>query len=167
MVLNKDGQKLTNDSFTLLDDDDALDPNKAQIVPLARFLEAVEADTLSGRTAPVGVLLAPADDTRAIADHLDTIDLIAIDFPQYKDGRGFTHARLLREQLGWTGDLRAIGDVLFDQLNYMLRVGFTSFDIKKDYDVDHFADAISAFSEAYQQPVDGAATVIEKRHAVG
>ncbi len=167
MILNKDGQKLVDDSFTLLDDDAPLDKAQAQILPLARFLTAIEDGSLTGRTAPLGVLLAPADDTRAIADHLEQLDLIAVEFPQYKDGRGFTHARLLREQLGWTGDLRAVGDVLFDQLNYMLRTGFSSFDVRKDYDADHFAEAIGAFTEAYQQPGLGRTTVIEKRHAVG
>ncbi|MEN8723026.1 MAG: DUF934 domain-containing protein [Alphaproteobacteria bacterium] len=167
MVLNKDGQKLVEDSFTLLADDDALNNDQAQILPLARFLDAVEDGSLNARTAPLGVLLAPADDTRALVDHLGKLALIAIDFPQYKDGRGFTHARLLREQLGWTGELRAVGDVLFDQLNYMLRTGFSTFDVRKAYDVEHFADAINAFTEAYQQPGDGRITVIEKRHAVG
>ncbi len=75
----------------------------------------------------LGVLIAPADDVRKLEPHLDRIALIAVAFPAFNDGRGFSHATLLRERLGYTGEVRAVGDVLIDQVPLMLRTGFDSF----------------------------------------
>ena len=96
--------------------------NEKPILPLAAFLERAEA----GETG-LGVLVMPSDDVRALAPYLDRIALVALSFPAFSDGRAFSHASLLRERLGFTGEIRAVGDVLIDPLPLMLRVGITSF----------------------------------------
>jgi len=72
-------------------------------------------------------LIAPADDVLKLEPYLDRIALISVAFPAFNDGRGFSHAALLRERLGYQGELRAVGDVLIDQVPLMLRTGFDSF----------------------------------------
>ena len=96
--------------------------NEKPILPLTAFLEKAEA----GETG-LGVLIMPADDVRTLAPHLDKIALVAVSFPAFNDGRSFSHASLLRERLGYKGEIRAVGDVLIDPLPLMLRVGITSF----------------------------------------
>jgi uncharacterized protein (DUF934 family) len=96
--------------------------NERPILPLATFLEKAEA----GETG-LGVLILPADNVKALAPHLDKIALVAVSFPAFSDGRAFSHASLLRERLGFKGEIRAVGDVLIDPLPLMLRVGVTSF----------------------------------------
>lgn len=159
MALIKQSTRVTNDPYVRLDDDEAITDQPAILLPLERFL--TEQDAVAAYQGKLGVILAPADDTRALTDHFDRLSLIAIDFPAYKDGRGFTHARLLREQLRWTGELRAIGDVLYDQLQFMVRVGFDAFEVRKDFDAAHFEEAIKTFSAAYQ----GQENIVAKRHA--
>lgn len=103
------------------------------LVPLERL--AAVSDELGqslgkdagGNTRRVGVMLAPDDDIEALAGRLDAVSLIALEFPKFSDGRAFSHAARLRGQYGYSGELRAIGDVLIDQIPMMLRVGFTSF----------------------------------------
>ncbi|MCM2292843.1 DUF934 domain-containing protein [Allorhizobium sp. BGMRC 0089] len=93
------------------------------LLPLDDFLHAVE----ETNDIDLGVLVRPADDVMRLKSHLDRIALIAVQFPAFNDGRGFSHASLLRERLGYQGELRAVGDVLIDQVPLMLRTGFTSF----------------------------------------
>jgi uncharacterized protein (DUF934 family) len=95
--------------------------NEKPILPLASFLEKAAA----GETN-LGVLIQPADNVRALEPHLDKIALVAVSFPAFNDGRAFSHASLLRERLGYEGELRAVGDVLIDPIPLMLRCGITS-----------------------------------------
>jgi uncharacterized protein (DUF934 family) len=95
--------------------------NEKPLLPLASFLEKAEAGE-----GGLGVLVQPADNVKALAPHLDKIALVAVNFPAFNDGRAFSHASLLRERLGYRGELRAVGDVLIDQIPLMLRVGITS-----------------------------------------
>lgn len=96
--------------------------NQKPIVSLQSFIERAEA----GETG-LGVLIQPADDVRGLAPYLDRIALVALSFPAFNDGRAFSHASLLRERVGYAGEVRAVGDVLIDQIPLMLRVGITSF----------------------------------------
>ncbi|MDQ0453749.1 DUF934 domain-containing protein [Rhizobium paknamense] len=93
------------------------------LLPLDAFLSAVAETNEVG----LGVLIKPADDVTKLAAHLDRVELIAVQFPAFNDGRGFSHASLLRERLNYQGELRAVGDVLIDQVPLMLRTGFNSF----------------------------------------
>ena len=77
--------------------------------------------------AQFGLVVEPSDDVEELADYLDQISLIAISFPAFADGRGFSSARLLRERLGYEGEIRAIGNYLLDQMPFLLRCGVDSF----------------------------------------
>lgn len=96
--------------------------NEKPILGLSAFLEKAEAGEQT-----LGVLIAPADDVLALQPYLDRIALVALSFPAFNDGRAFSHASLLRARLGFGGEVRAVGDVLIDQVPHMLRCGITSF----------------------------------------
>ncbi|MDE2002525.1 MAG: DUF934 domain-containing protein [Betaproteobacteria bacterium] len=98
----------------------------------------------------VGVWLAPADDPAALVEDLALVPLIAIDFPQFTDGRGYSHARLLRGRLGFLGELRAIGDIQRDQLYYLAQCGFDAFSIPDAMDAAAALKAFGDFSDGYQ-----------------
>ncbi|QKK15249.1 DUF934 domain-containing protein [Rhizobium indicum] len=77
----------------------------------------------------LGVLIKPADDVRRLEPYLDRLEIVAVAFPAFNDGRAFSHASLLRQRLGYINELRAVGDVLIDQVPLMLRVGIDSFSV--------------------------------------
>jgi uncharacterized protein (DUF934 family) len=117
------------------------------IVPLAAW--QANRDALRAR-AEVGVWLAPEDDPLALAGDVGSLTLIAIDFPRFTDGRGYSSARLLRERLHYRGELRAIGDVQRDQLHYLAQVGFDALAVREDLDVDAALASLRDFSDGYQ-----------------
>lgn len=117
------------------------------IVPLALWLDARAALIARG---DAGVWLAPADDPAAIASDLKYLPVIAIDFPSFTDGRGYSTARLLRERFGYLGELRAVGDVARDQLFYLREVGFDAFDISDDRDLVEALFGLHDFGDGYQ-----------------
>ena len=121
------------------------------IVPLAVWLAQREA--LATR-AELGVWLAPDERAEAIKDDLGRFAVIAIDFPKFTDGRGYSTAFNLRRRLGWTGELRAIGDVLRDQLFQMQRCGFDAFATRQDRSIHDALKGLTVFSETYQASVD-------------
>jgi uncharacterized protein (DUF934 family) len=106
---------------------------------------------------PDMVVLEPTDDPRALADRLPGLKLIAVNFPKYGDGRGYSIARLLRERYGYKGELRAVGVVARDHLQLMAQCGFDSFQLREGEDAQAALAAVEDFSEAYQanaaQPV--------------
>lgn len=126
-------------------------PTGKVIVPLAVW-QAQHA-TLQTRK-DVGVWLASDERPEALKDDAANLPLIAIDFPKFGDGRGYSIAYNLRMRYDYTGELRAIGDVLRDQLFYMQRVGFNSFAVRADRDVNDALKGLSDFSESYQQSWD-------------
>lgn len=118
------------------------------LVPLSLWLQHREG--LAERPGPLGVWLASEDDPEALSDSLDTLALIAVEFPAFTDGRGYSTARILRERLGYRGELRAIGDVLRDQLFLMRRCGFDSFQIRADRDAAAALASFGDFHHGYQ-----------------
>jgi uncharacterized protein (DUF934 family) len=136
-------------------------PEGPVLVPLARWIAGAEA--LLARP-PTGVWLAPADDPAALAPWIDRLRVVAVDFPKFTDGRGYSIAFLLRTRLGYRGELRAIGDVLPDQLAYMKRVGFDAFALRADRKAGHALAALAAFSEAYQGSVDQPLPAFRRHH---
>jgi len=130
----------------------ALPPGRI-IVPLALWLTQAEALVARGN---VGVWLAGTDDPAQLAPWLERLSLVAVDFPKFTDGRGFSIAYLLRSRFGWRGELRAIGDVLPDQVFYMQRVGFDAFAVRSDRSVATALRALKTFSDAYQGSWDNA-----------
>ena len=131
------------------------------IVPLAVW-KAHKAELMARPQR--GVWLAPEETAQDIAVDLADLQLIAIDFPAFADGRGYSTAALLRSRFGWRGELRAIGDVLKDQLFYLSRVGFDAFAVRADKDIEDAAKALSDFSETYQAAVDEPLPLFRRRN---
>lgn len=126
---------------------------------------AVTLESFAGQSNATAVRVEPGEDARALLSYLDRLSLVEVNFPAYTDGRGYSAARILREA-GYTGELRAVGDVLIDQIAYMRRCGFDSF--KPDHPLDD-ADAEAAlarYNEVYQKVVDGRQPIWAKRHEV-
>lgn len=123
------------------------------VVPLALWLER-HAELMA--RGEVGVWLAGADDPSPIAPWLPHLPLVAVDFPKFTDGRGYSVAYLLRSRFRYRGELRAIGDVLPDQLYFMHRVGFDAFAVRPDKDVRQALRSLQPFSDAYQGSWDNA-----------
>ena len=103
------------------------------------------------------VVLEPTDDPRSLAERLPGLKVIAVNFPKYGDGRGYSIGRLLRERYGYKGELRAIGVVARDHLQLLAQCGFDSFQLRDGEDVVEALKGLDDFSEAYQasaaQPV--------------
>ena len=107
-----------------------------------------------GAKGALGVRLSPADDPALLANDLDKLALIAVEFPAFADGRGYSAATLLRERYGYKGELRAVGDVLRDQVFLLSRVGFTTFALRDDQNVEKALAAFNDFSSYYQHAAD-------------
>jgi len=118
-----------NEVWKQLADEAAVPENGAIVVPFNRFLETPE--IFIGRAAPVAVLIEPGDKVEDLAAQLPHLSKIFVAFPKFTDGRGFSAARVLREQLGYEGDIRATGDYILDQVPLMRRCGVSSFEIAK------------------------------------
>ena len=126
---------------------------------------AVTLDAFLGQTNATAVRIEPGDDARALLPYLDRIRLIEVSFPTFRDGRGYSAARILREA-GYDGELRAEGDVLVDQLLYMRRCGFDSFAPAAPIDAKVAAASLGRFPNFYQAAADGAVPVWKLRHGV-
>ena len=134
------------------------------IVTLAQW--QLEPDTWLARGTPLGVVLSPADRVEQIAAELEHFTLVAAEFSGPAEGRGYTQARQLREQWGFKGELRATGYVRRDQLFFMARCGFNSFELT-DTDIEDAFTAFSTFTAAYQPSNDlGLAHKLRKTVAV-
>ena len=127
-------------------------PSDNPIVPLAVWL--ARRDELLARQRPVGVWLDSHEGPESIAGDIERFAVIAVNFPKFADGRGYSTARLLRERHGYTGELRAIGDVLQDQLYYMKRCGFDAYAVRADKDIAAALAGLDDFSESYQAAAD-------------
>ena len=123
-------------------------------VALADFLGA------SNATA---VRIEPGEDARALLPHLERIALVEVSFPAFGDGRGYSSARILREA-GYTGELRATGDVLVDQMDHMRRCGFDSFAPNAAIDPEVLQASLDRYAFRYQPAADAAVPVWKLRH---
>ncbi len=123
----------------------------------------VTVDSFLDQSNATAVRIEPGDDARALLPHLDRIALVEVNFPAFTDGRGYSAARILREA-GFTGELRAVGDVLVDQLALMRRCGFDSFAPDKRLDEDDAQAAFDRWEEVYQSAADGRQPIWAKRH---
>jgi uncharacterized protein (DUF934 family) len=126
-------------------------PEGKVIVPLAVW--HAQAAALSAR-AHKAIWLSPDEMAEDIQTDAAQFDIIAIDFPQFMDGRGYSTAYNVRARLKYTGELRAIGDVLRDQLFYLKRVGFDAFAVRADKDIHDALKGLTDFSEKYQTSWD-------------
>jgi uncharacterized protein (DUF934 family) len=144
---------IVDDPWTGVGDGAPLPADGPAIVSLKRW--QAERDALRRRSAPVGVRLGSAEQAKEIAADLDRLELIAIDFPTFRDGRGFSTARLLRERYGFKGELRATGNVFRDQFLFLHRCGFDAYEVASAREADAFAAALASFSVVYQRTGDG------------
>ena len=163
MPLLKNGA-FVDDRWRRLADDDPAPESDAVIVSLARW----RADrALAGRNGPLGLALRNSEAVRPLADELHRFELIALEFPKFTDGRAYSQARLLRERLGFAGELRATGQVLPDQLLLMRRCGFDAFEIAKGAPLETWQRALESFSVFYQPAADGREPIASLRRVLG
>ena len=123
----------------------------------------VTLDAFLDQSNATAVRLESDEDARALIPHLDRLALIEVAFPKFRDGRGYSSARILREA-GYTGELRAQGDVLVDQIGYLKRCGFDSFAPEKDLNPSDVEAALSRWPEHYQGAADWAVPIWKLRH---
>lgn len=167
--------RVEDDAFTLLPKLDAAAdaaatppvaadlPAGPLLLPLERWL--AQREQLLTRADAFGVWLDAGDDPAAIAADLDRFALVAVNFPKFTDGRGYSIARTLRERYGYRGELRAIGDVLHDQLQLLHRCGFDAFALRADKDAERALAGLNTFSESYQGAVDQPLPLFRRRAA--
>ena len=124
---------------------------------------AVTVESFTGQSNATAVRIEPGEDARELLPHLDRISLIEVNFPGFGDGRGYSAARILREA-GYQGELRAVGDVLVDQIVAMRRCGFDSFHPAKALDDAAVERALTRYDDVYQKTIDGRVPVWAKRH---
>ncbi len=135
------------------------------IVPGQRFL--ADARELTQRDAPIGVLWPNDRRVAELQPWLDRLSLIALVFPKFRDGRAYSQARLLRERHAYRCELRATGDVLRDQFQFLVRAGFDSFEVKKPADARVFVEAAARYSVFYQPSADGRLPALRRRLQYG
>lgn len=163
MEIIKD-RAIVEDTWVWLRQDDTVSDGADLIVPMERF--RLEADGLLRRPAKTGVCVTGDTDAETLEPWLDKLVLIVVEFPKFTDGRGYSLARLLRDRYGFAGELRAVGNVLRDQLLYMTRCGFDSFCLSDGKDLQEALGAFDEFSEFYQ-PASDVAQPLWKRKPRG
>ncbi|MFX1671703.1 DUF934 domain-containing protein [Paraburkholderia sp. A2WS-5] len=136
------------------------------LVPLALWQAERDALVASRGKGELGVWLAPDSEPADIAGDFEKIALIGVDFPVFRDGRGYSIARLLRERFGYKGELRAIGDVLRDQLRFYERCGFDAYALRADKDINDALNAFTEFTVQYQGAFDEPSPLFRRRAAL-
>lgn len=151
LILDK---KIVADGWTHVAQGAALPATGNLIVPLAFWI--TERAALGNRVGKTGVWLKGSDDpgTLDVVRDIAKLPLIAVEFAQFVDGRGFSIGRLLRERYGFKGELRAFGDVFRDTIPYLARCGFNAFALKEGKSLDDALHAFGDLSDAYQNAVD-------------
>lgn len=155
--------EIVDDDFVHLDDADAVAPDSKVIVSLMRW-HAHRVELLE-QAAQVGVRIEPDDEPEVLVPHLGELAVIAVAFPKFTDGRGYTKARLLRERWRYKGQLRAIGHVLRDQLFYMHRCGFDAFELAPGKSLQEAVEGFRDFSVTYQGAADDPRPLFRRRAA--
>jgi len=147
MPLIKEGV-IAEERWRLLADDEPLPDEGPVLVSLERWQR--EENALLARAGLLGVRLKAGQHPEAIAAHVRRLVLVALEFPKFTDGRAFSYARLLRERYGYTGELRAVGQVLRDQLLFMHRCGFDAYEIARTDAAEVWRKALAEISVFYQ-----------------
>ena len=160
MPLVKRGE-ITRDDFVHVGEDLPLPEDGAVLVSATRFL--ADPELLLRHEGRIGVIWPNGRDIDALVPYLDRLATIALVFPTFRDGRAYSQARLLRERLGYQGELRATGAVFLDQLPFLLRCGFSSFESDQKGFGEALEKARTLFSVVYQPVGDGRATAAELR----
>lgn len=152
------------DEWVQVDDDTALPDAEAIVISLARWQR--ERASLEQRNGRLGLRLKSDETAADVAADLHRFALIAVEFPTFKDGRGYSTARLLRERHGYGGELRAVGNVLPDQALFLERCGFDSYEVGDEVKLPVWSRARQSISGRYQPAVDGGRTIPSLRQTV-
>lgn len=150
-MLIKNGA-VAEDPWVTVGDEASVPGDRPAIVSFERWRR--ERATFVGRNSPLGIRLSSEETPEALAAALNDIDLIALDFPAFTDGRPYSTARLLRERYGYTGELRAVGQVLCDQAQFLARCGFDAFEVPDDARTEAWADGVAEIGVVYQPAAD-------------
>jgi uncharacterized protein (DUF934 family) len=153
---------LVDDSYVSVADDAAM-PANGTLVSLSRFRK--DRESLLTRNAPLGVRLKSDESPEPLGDDVHRLSVVAIEFPKFRDGRGFSWARMLRTRLGYKGEIRATGTYLYDQIAFMRRVGIDAFEVRENLTLGEFRRALGEMTDAYQPSADGRKTIRELRAA--
>jgi uncharacterized protein (DUF934 family) len=160
MPLIKNGHFVDN-TYRHVADDEAL-PQGAIVVSLKRW--QTERETLAARNAPLGVRLTSDQSPEALGSDVNHFALIELEFPKFRDGRGYSWARILRQRQNFTGEIRAVGDVLRDQWLFMSRCGVNAFEVRPGTRLEDFRAALAEQTVFYQPASDRIRNVIDLRH---
>ncbi len=158
--LLKDGQ-VTDNTWTLVAEDAAELPAGDILVPLNLWQQ--QGSELAQHGGTVGVWLVGNEEIETVAELLIKAPVVAIQFPKFVDGRGFSMARLLRERYGYQGEIRAIGEIIRDQLYLLQRCGFNAFEFGAEVDLAEARKSLADFSDAYQVAVDQPVPLFKRR----
>jgi uncharacterized protein (DUF934 family) len=158
-----DRQLVVENSWRHLATEEEVPETGSVSVDLARWL--IEKSQLIARQAPVAIRLVASDDVSLLQDDLDDIPMVVLDMVSYVDGRSYTHAYWLRERYAYRGDIRIIGEVYRDQLNFLERVGVTQFELAADQDLQDALQGFGEFSVLYQPSADEGRNVFSRRRA--
>jgi uncharacterized protein (DUF934 family) len=154
-----------DDAFVSVPDEEPTPAAGGVILSLQRF--QAEGEALLGAGRPVGVRVKSDEQVEALAYDLPQLALVALEFPKFRDGRAYSSAVLLRERYGYTGEVRAVGEVLRAQLNYMLRCGFDAFEPSDGATPADIERAARLFRHVYQAAADDRPPAfIERAHGV-
>lgn len=163
IILDK---QIVNDDWTLVADDERLSTAK-EVINFSRWSIAIGSEKeklIAKREAgTLGIQLNAGDTADLLSTDCQGFALINVEFPKFADGRGYSAARLLRERYGFTGQLRAIGDVLFDQLFFMMRCGFNAMAMRADQDLELCVKGFETFSSSYQGDVNDTRPLFRRR----
>lgn len=155
----KDGAVI-DDSWQILPADATEVPDGPVIIPLALW-QAKKSALLSGRNE-LGIWLNSDESPELIKDDLNQFQLVAINFPVFADGRGFSYARGLRERYNYAGEIRAIGGFMRDQLFYLRRCGFNAFALQSN-EIEEALQSLNDFSDSYQSAIDQPQPLFRRR----
>ena len=159
MPLIKNGE-FAEDTYANVADDAPM-PANGSIVSIARFRK--DREELLTRNAPLGVRLPSSESPETLGEDVHRLSVIALEFPRFRDGRGFSWARMLRTRLGFIGEIRATGPYLYDQIAFMRRVGIDAFEVPEGFALEDYRRAVGEMSFVYQPSVDGRKTIRELR----
>jgi uncharacterized protein (DUF934 family) len=160
MGLIRNGQ-LVPDDFTDAMGQEVLPASGPVIVSLEQWQS--RRDELLARGTPLGIRLSSDQSPTTVAADLPCFAVVALEFPKYRDGRAYTHARVLKERLGYAGEIRAVGDVLQEQLHFMQRCGFNAFDIAGPDPEQAWAAIAGDHTVWYQATGDGRPRAMDLR----
>ena len=158
--LLKDGNIVAN-SWQLVRADSETVPEGDVLLSLSHWLGSRQ--TISHHVGEIGLWLESHEEIECLTDDMMDIPVIAINFPKFVDGRGFSAARLLRERCGYRGELRAIGEIIRDQLFLMQRCGFNAFQFSSEIDLAEASKSLRDFTGAYQVAVDQPEPLFKRR----